>query len=243
VAWGPSGNSLPTWAYSDRLDFKLYPPHVETIPELTQNLVGRGIEFVIVAPDTVSRYRSLLKEQFPSDGARTDPTGIPEGWALTYAYRGIPCDWCIFRLLAGHPPRYRAAYQIGEAIALVGYDITNTSLKAGDTLYVTLHWTTQAPPAQDYTVFTQLLGPDFQLHGQMDHQPLNNLWPTSRWQPGDHLADRYDIPIDPNAPVGTYQLLVGMYNAQTGERQPVTQNGSPVPDNAIRLATLTLTPE
>jgi 4-amino-4-deoxy-L-arabinose transferase-like glycosyltransferase len=243
VAWGPSGSSLPTWAYSDRLNVKLYPPHVGSIAELTRNLAGRGVQFIIIDPDMVSRHRELLAAQFPSNGAQIELTAIPTGWALTYAYRTMPCNWCIFRLLASYPPQHPVDYRIGKTIALTGYDLNRTPLRAGDTLYLTLHWTAQARPEQDYTVFTQLLGPDFQLHGQVDHQPLNNLWPTGRWQPGDRLADRYDIAIDPAAPVGSYQLLVGMYDGQTGQRQPVTQHGQPVPDNAIRLATITLTVE
>jgi hypothetical protein len=69
---------------------------------------------------------------------------------------------------------------------------------------------------------------------------FNNLWPTSRWRPGDHLADRYDIPSDPNAPLGEYQLLVGMYNPQTGDRLVITANDAPVADNAITLTRLQL---
>jgi hypothetical protein len=103
---------------------------------------------------------------------------------------------------------------------------------------VTLHWRAQAPPEEDFTVFTQLLGPDFHLHGQLDQKPLNSLWPTSRWQPSQPLADPYTIQLSPAAPPGQYQLLVGMYQAQTGERLPVTQQGQPVPDNAIILATI-----
>jgi hypothetical protein len=243
VAWGPSGSSLPTWAYSDRLDFKLYPPHVDTIPTLTQNLVRREVDFIIIAPDMVSRHRSLLAEQFPTNGARVELTTFPTDWALTYAYRNIPCDWCVFRLLTSHPAQHRAMYQIGDSILLEGYDLTPTLLRAGDTLHLTLHWTTTATVNQDITVFTQLLGPDFQLHGQLDHQPIDNLWPTTRWQPGEHLADHYAIPISEQAPGGEYRLLVGMYNGQTGERQSITQNGSPVPDKAIHLATITVTPE
>lgn len=241
VAWGPSGNSLPTWAYSDRLDVKRYPPDAETIPELTANLVGRGIGFIILDHDMAARYRDLLKQPFPSDGARLQIERIPADWALTYAYRAIPCDWCIFRLLPGQPAQHSVDYRLGQAIALGGYDLSKRELQAGETLYLTLHWTALAPVEQDYTVFSQLLGPDFQLHGQMDHQPINDLWPTSRWQPGDHLADRYDIPIEANAPTGAYQLLVGMYHGPTAERLSATHQGSPIPDNAIHLTTITLT--
>ncbi|MCB0166630.1 MAG: glycosyltransferase family 39 protein [Anaerolineae bacterium] len=235
VAWGPSGNTLPIWAYSDRLDVKRYPPDADTLADLTDNLVGRGIDFVIVDADMVARYRSLYKDIFPSDGARVDIPAIPDGWALTYAYRAMPCDWCVFRLLDSNPPQHSVDVRLNDSIQLIGYDIDRTELQAGDTLHLTLHWTTDKALDADYTVFTQLLGPDFQLHGQLDHQPIENLWPTTRWQPGERLADRYDIPIDANAPPGPYQILVGMYNAQTGERIPAIHNSEPVPDNAIRL--------
>ena len=240
VAWGPSGNSLPTWAYSDRLDVNLYPPDADNLDDLTTNLVSRNIDFVIVDSDMVARHRSIYKDVFPSDGARVDIPAIPDGWALTYAYRAMPCDWCVFRLLDSRPPQQPVDVRLGDSIQLVGYDLDRADHHPGDLLHLTLHWTTTAPLDADYTVFTQLLGPDFQLHGQLDHQPINNLWPTTRWQPGERLADRYDIPIDPNAPPGSYQILVGMYNGQTGERLPVSQDGNPVPDNAIRLGEISV---
>jgi 4-amino-4-deoxy-L-arabinose transferase-like glycosyltransferase len=240
VAWGPSSDSLPTWVYSDRINFRLYPPHMDSLSELTRSLAGQGVQFIVVDPEIVSRHQELLEDSFPSNGAQIDLSAIPPGWALTYAYRTMPCNWCVFRLLASHPPQHPVDYRIGQANALIGYDLSRTRLRPGDTLYLTLHWAALARPERDYTVFTQLLGPDAQLHGQEDHQPLESLWPTGRWQPGDRLADRYDIVIDPAAPTGTYQLLVGIYNRQTGERQPATQHGRPIPDNAIRLATITL---
>jgi hypothetical protein len=55
-------------------------------------------------------------------------------------------------------------------------------------------------------------------------------------------ADRYDLRIDTDAPAGTYQLLVGMYDSQTQERVPVTHNSEPVADNAIMLATIEVLP-
>jgi len=240
VAWGPSAGSLPTWAFSDRLAFKLYPPRPQTIPALTGNLVSRDVGFIIVAPDMVSKYPDLLKEQFPGNGSRLEITSFPPGWALTFAYHQMPCDWCIFRLLDNNPPQQPASYRLGQSIELTGFDQYPASLQPGDTLHLTLHWVAHDTVGQDLTVFTQLLGPDYQLHGELDRQPVNNLWPTSRWQPGQPVADRYDIPVDAQAPAGEYLILVGMYNAQTGQRQPVIHNGQPVADNAIRLATMTL---
>lgn len=242
VAWGPAGKSLPTWAFSDRFTFKRYPPRADSISALTTDFVNRGVDFVIIAPEMMSRYGELFAPYFETDGTRVELAAFPPGWALTYAYRQLPCDWCVFRLLPNNPPQYAADYQIGPAMTLTGYDLPSPELKAGETLHLTLHWAAHAPIEPDFTVFTQLLGPDFQLHGQLDNQPLNNLWPTSRWQPVAPLADTYAIPIDAHAPPGVYQLLVGMYDGQTGQRQPVTFNGAPVADNAIPLATVTVIP-
>lgn len=241
VAWGPSGQSLPAWAYSDQLDFVYYPPHPQSLPDLTRELVEKQVDFIIVAPDMVSRYRELLANPFPTDGVRIEVPGRPPaGWALAFAYRTIPCEWCVFRLLESHPPQHPVDYQLGQAIHLQGYDLSETALQPGATLYLTLHWTTQAPVEGNYTVFTQLLGSDFRLHGQLDQQPLNNLWPTGRWQPGQPLADPYAIPIPSDAPPGEYQLLIGMYNPQTGQRLPALHEGQPLPDNTIPLTTITL---
>lgn len=242
VAWGPSGKSLPTWAYSDKLTFRLYPPRVDSISALTTDFVNEGVDFVIVAPEMVSRYHSVLETHFASDEASMEITDIPPGWALSYVYPSMPCEWCVFRIIQSNLPQHAVSYQLGQAILLKGYDLRQAELKAGETVYLTLHWTIQAPINQNYTVFTQLLGPDFQLHGQLDNQPINNLWPTSRWQPTDQLADTYAIPIDERASAGRYQLLVGMYDSQTGKRLPIAQNGKSIPDDAISLTTIIIRP-
>jgi hypothetical protein len=57
------------------------------------------------------------------------------------------------------------------------------------------------------------------------------------------VADRYDILIDPNAPPGEYQLLVGMYDPLTGKRQTILEKNTPVPDNAIYLTTIIVQPK
>ncbi len=238
VAWGPSGNTLPTWAFSDQLNFLRYPPDVSSLTNLTKNLTARGAQYIIITPDMYSRYKNVLETAFPTNGSQVEIASLPDGWALTFAHRAIPCEACVFRLLENFPPTQATNFRLGENILLTGFDVFPTNLYPGDTLFLTLHWATEAAVRQDLTVFTQLLGPNLQLYGQMDHQPINNLMPTSRWQAGYHFADRYDIVIDPNAPPGDYLVLVGMYNFQTGERVPVVQSGEPVADNAIRLTTV-----
>ena len=98
---------------------------------------------------------------------------------------------------------------------------------------VTLHWESLRPVSSDYTVFTQLLGPDLQLHGQMDRQPLSGHWPTSRWLPGQRYLDKFVIDVGETAPEGEYVLLVGLYDPVTGDRL-LLPDGS----DAVRLTGL-----
>ena len=54
---------------------------------------------------------------------------------------------------------------------------------------------------------------------QQDGIPLFGTRPTSSWQPGEQLIDRYELTIAADAPAQTAQLFVGMYDPVTGERQ------------------------
>jgi hypothetical protein len=48
------------------------------------------------------------------------------------------------------------------------------------------------------------------------------------------IADGYLVPIDPSAPPGEYQLEVGLYHPQRGERLPAFDPvGAPLGDHFV----------
>jgi hypothetical protein len=89
--------------------------------------------------------------------------------------------------------------------------------------------------AKYLTIFTQLLGPNWQLHGQMDRQPVSGQWPTSRCQPGQRFVDKFVVRVSETASVGEYLVLVGLYDLTTGQRLPVVAGGEQLPDDAVVL--------
>lgn len=137
------------------------------------------------------------------------------------------------------PPTHPFPTQIGKAIELVGYDLS----QVGSTIELTLHWQNTGPISQDYTVFTQLLDPAGQLAAQWDNPPQAGRYPTSAWTVPDSVIDRYTLTLKKDAPPGDYQLLVGLYDPLTGERLPVTIAGRPQPDQAIRLPAIKIIPD
>ncbi len=130
---------------------------------------------------------------------------------------------------------------MNDEIQLLGYDIVNPALTTDQPLSLALHWQARALPSADYTVFTQLIGPDGLLWAQHDNQPQGGRYPTTLWAVEDRVVDRYELTLPEDAPSGKYRLLVGMYNWVTGERLPTfDENGKRLPDDAVMLRMVTV---
>jgi hypothetical protein len=150
---------------------------------------------------------------------------------------------------------------LGERIQLVGYVLETESsvqssglceppqflervtLQPGERLYLTLIWQPLSQIADDYTVFSHLYSEDGRLWGQKDSQPVGGSYPTSRWQLGEAIVDRYEILLDAEAPGGEYLLTAGMYDLVTGDRLPVAGDDEFLMDqDRILLTTISVGP-
>lgn len=96
---------------------------------------------------------------------------------------------------------------------------TTPGLQAGATISVTVRWQALRPLERDYTVFLHLTDGSGQLQGQQDTMPQNNELPTTRWRPGQVVADQYRVTLKPGAPTSNdYTVYLGLYLWQTGQR-------------------------
>jgi hypothetical protein len=62
--------------------------------------------------------------------------------------------------------------------------------------------------------------------------------PLERWRPGQAIRDTYRIPLPPNAPRGTYTLLVGAFRG--GEHLAVSPKTLADAAGRLRLGTFTV---
>ena len=95
-------------------------------------------------------------------------------------------------------------------LALLGYDLPKRTALSGQTIPVTLHWQALHTIGADLIFFIHLIGPDGQRwanHERMAH----DLYSTMLWAPHEIVSDSFALQIDPQAPAGNYQLLVGVY--------------------------------
>ncbi|MCR4407467.1 MAG: glycosyltransferase family 39 protein [Anaerolineae bacterium] len=132
---------------------------------------------------------------------------------------------------------------LGDQVRFLGYDLKSDRVSPGGSVELTLYWQAQQAMDVNYTVFTQVLDANYQAVGQWDNWPRRNAYPTKLWAAGEIVDDPYSIPIDPHAPSGEYTIAVGMYDAKSGERLPVTlDNGQQVPERWIILQKIRIEP-
>ncbi len=180
-----------------------------------------------------------------SEYAPAAPENGIERWLAANTFRESERWFGPFRLAGyrtgtGRATGYRPlGISLGPSVQLLGYAVADPerARRPGETVEVTLRWQASGHPAQDYTVFVHLLDEQEKVWGQQDVQPGAGFAPTSGWQPGQVLDDRYAVPVHANAPSGTYRLEVGMYLAATGERLPVRDGEGRDLGNRILLPT------
>jgi hypothetical protein len=125
----------------------------------------------------------------------------------------------------------------GEGMRLRAVALPERDLAAGTILPVTLSWEAEHAIGQSYKITLQLLDGDRNLVAQVDTVPRDGLAPTTSWQPGDVMVDRYGLHLPPELPPGRYSLIVAVYHATTGDRLPVLLDGKTAGDH-LRVATV-----
>jgi len=162
--------------------------------------------------------------------AESDPAGLIEGWLAEHAFKASD-DWVgNLRLVSYAAPRpmpalLPATIRLGEHIRLTGYqivypesDATRPRLQPGDIIRVQLRWSSDVPLTRHYRVFLQAVDAANHLVGQRDTPPRV----ASRdWQPGQPVLDQHGLLIAPGTPPGEHRIIVGLYDAETGQRLPV----------------------
>ena len=204
-------------------------------------------------PDQPLSYIVLV----PSDPRTIDrlaalfPTGRQEQQAILHA----PNEWAdylIYDVPAGAvaaAPRARTNAVFGGAVGLVGYDLSQTSARPGETIKVTLYWQGLAAPLATYNMFVHLYlpGGDVGAPGvsprpvaQSDGAPCGQKFLTTLWAAGEIVVDERALTVPAGYPAATAALGVGVYAWPSLERLPVAGLAAPsvLPGDRVSLGTI-----
>lgn len=134
------------------------------------------------------------------------------------------------------PIQHAMRANLGDQVEFHGYNLEPIQAEPGGVLRLTLYWRARQRMTVSYTVFTHLLGKDGSIWGQRDNIPVKGTYPTTGWVEGEVITDEYEIAIRADAPPGEYQIEVGLYDAVSGQRLPVfDEGGTRLPGDRILL--------
>lgn len=130
------------------------------------------------------------------------------------------------------------AVDFNRQIALTGYQLSHP-LQPGSEVKLTLFWQAAAPVAVDFTVFVQLVDPaNNTIITQGDSKPQDGFYPTLYWQSGETIVDRHTFSLPADLPPGAYDILVGFYEAENGQRLQVLDEAGVFKSDHVRLSNI-----
>jgi len=241
-------NLRPPGYFGEPVDFTIESaegPAVMVNPQPTEEILTTS---VLVALQPISRGTaftpgSIGRRDWPSDNLPADlieaesavmgriaRTDIVQGQVIVSEMILDPVVSDTFEL----PENRMISALFDGKIELIGY-----RLEQADQVNLTLYWRARQPIEKDYTVFIHAMRED-EILGQRDSIPVQGLAPTRAWQPGEIIVDTYDLqPMAANFPPGSVDLVVGLYNFETGQRLPVQSQDLPVRfESSVVLAQL-----
>jgi hypothetical protein len=138
--------------------------------------------------------------------------------------------------VAGPEPSHAVEAQLGEAIAVRGYDVAPAAPRAGDAVEITVHFAPTARLPPGWRLFFHLEGPSG--FRNLDHVPVEGLMPLERWRPGQRIRDRFRFTLPAGSPPGAYTLYLGGYRSR--ERMRVLPPAVTDAGNRLRLLSFTV---
>ena len=131
--------------------------------------------------------------------------------------------------------------KFGDEFKLSAADLPLAQASPGDELDVQLYWEAINPnrPQYDYTIFVHLLNEAGELAANADGLPQGGRYPTGAWVPGDVVVDGHRLLLPPDLASGNYEIRVGAYLLETGERLPAfDEAGNELPGANVLLMEL-----
>jgi hypothetical protein len=125
-------------------------------------------------------------------------------------------------------------------IQLLGWDLPKT-VQRGVRFEVTLYYQILSPVGGSWKSLVHFDGPAGRA-GNGDHEPIGGRCPTSTWQPGDYIIDRFSTSVGGAFPAGAYEVWIGFFTGSAPNWRNMTLSEAPgdMRDNADRVKIRTL---
>jgi hypothetical protein len=219
------------------------PP--QTVPDRTQVLaaLGRANRVFAVAPQTelCTLHREIAGKPYFVIDDRNQRSLL-----LSNRIDGASDKNPLRTAIVHDEPRGIAARPKGKVvwdnrIQLLGWDIPR-AVARGARFDVTLYYKIIAPVGGSWKTLMHFDGPAGRA-GNGDHEPIGGRCPTSTWQLGDYIIDRFTTSAGSGAfPGGSYDVWIGFFTgaAPNWKNMAISEAPGDMRDNADRVKITTI---
>jgi hypothetical protein len=101
---------------------------------------------------------------------------------------------------------------VRDGIVLLGYHADDLRVKPASPVRITLFWKAAEVLSKNYEVRLRLVGSTGQVWIQTKGRaPVNGLYPTGAWRPGEIVSDFHQIGLQRRLAAGSYRLQAGLF--------------------------------
>ena len=94
---------------------------------------------------------------------------------------------------------------------------TLPAVHAGEVLPVVVRWQPSGALPADFQASVRLVDSEGATIQHIDRRPLDGRVPTSQWQPGTSIEDRYGLLLPADALPGRYRIEIFLYQLSGGD--------------------------
>jgi hypothetical protein len=102
----------------------------------------------------------------------------------------------------------------------------STQLGPGQDVQLELQWQALAEMDESYMIFLHLIDDTGKIVSQVDTLPQAGAAPTTSWLPGEIIEDELLLTIPTELAADSYQLIIGLYDPDSGKRLKVGSRDS-----------------
>jgi hypothetical protein len=137
--------------------------------------------------------------------------------------------YVVYQLPSSRPNGGTAEAQFGEHVRMLEHEVAAERKPSGIAMSVDVAWQVLAPPQRAAKTFAHLLDENGRYVAGWDGLAA----PSTCWEAGDEVRQRYSFVAPSELPPGSYRIEVGWYNVETQERWPCYVGGERIGDRFL----------
>ncbi len=181
------------------------PIDARAIAKLADVAAAHPRIWLVLWQDAISDPMEIIKDQLVERGQQLE---------VNQNFNGLGLQ--LFDVRAAKfasQPEITVAYAFAQPIKLVGYYMNTAQVPVGTSFSIGLYFTADGSIQGNYQVFTHLVAGEGSIVAQRDHIAGADSYPTSMWQTGSLILNRFEIAVPNSITPGKYVLQVGLYDS------------------------------